>query len=71
MEKRLIKENPALFLGEYRQDLERVYAIDDKGIRYNIINSNDKFPNECGEALVPYPNDIEWQITNHKTILPE
>ena len=30
MAKRLVRENPAMFLGEARMDLERIYAIDDK-----------------------------------------
>ena len=67
MNKRLIRENPAMFLGKARPDLERVYAIDDKGTRYNIIEKDNPQANECCECLIPYPNDLEFEITNHKS----
>lgn len=72
MAKKLIKENPALFCGQARLDLERVYAIDEAtGTRYNIVDKSSENANEYGEVLVPYPNEIEWEITNHKTQLPK
>ena len=67
MAKRLVRENPAMFLGEARADLERIYAIDDNGTRWNIKEKNNEQATECCEELIPYPNDIEYEITNHKS----
>jgi len=67
MPKRLVRENPAMLLGEARADLERVYAIDDKGIRYNIIEKDNPQATECCETLIPYPNEVEFDITDHES----
>lgn len=68
MAKKLIRENPAMFLGKARPDLERIYAIDEvTGKRYNIIEKGNLQADECCEALIPYPNEVEYEITNHKS----
>ena len=68
MAKKLIRENPAMFLGKARTDLERIYAIDEAtGKRYNIIEKDNPQASECCEILVNYPNELEFEITNHKS----
>ena len=37
-EKRIIREHPALFLGELRDDFERVYAIDEITAKYIFVH---------------------------------
>ena len=58
--KRIIREHPALFLGELREDLERVYAEDEKGNRLNIrvVGTEDVI----SETLIEYPNEVEFEI---------
>lgn len=59
-EKRIIREHPALFLGEERDDLERVYAVDGRNRRVNIkVKDTDEV---ISETLIAYPNDIEFEI---------
>ena len=60
MEKTLVREHPALFLGELREDLERVYAHNEKGERllFKVKGTEDT----TIETLIPYPNDIEFEI---------
>lgn len=64
---KLIRENPALFLGELRDDLIRFSAIDDEtGIRYNVKAVGDETgETECSEVLIPYPNEVEYEPTEH------
>lgn len=60
--KKLVRENPALFLGELRQDLERIYALDtENGKKLLIKNTNDDW---CSEMLVYYPNDVQIEISD-------
>ena len=65
MSKKLVIEHPALFLGELRDDLARVYAIDGNK-RYKIIIKNDENDNGCSEALVPFPLENEYEIIDEE-----
>ena len=60
MAKRLIRENPAMFLGVERHDLERIYAVDENGNRLNIkVKGTDDI---ISETLIEYPNEEEFEI---------
>ena len=66
MNKVLVQEHPALFLGEQRNDLVRIFAIDqDTGVRYNIRVKNSENNDECKEVLTVYPNETEYEITDN------
>ena len=58
---KIVKEHPALFLGDLRQDLERVTCIDEKGNRhlFKIKGQEDSI---TIETLVEYPNNYEYEI---------
>ena len=64
----LVREHPALFLGELHTDLERVYAEDENGKRYDIkvINNEaeDVFDREqiVHEILTAYPHNLQFEI---------
>ena len=60
MADRIVREHPALFLGELREDLERVYALNDKGERV-LIKLKDT-DDVCIETLIEYPNENEYEI---------
>ena len=61
--KKLVRENPALFLEELRNDLERIYAIDTSNNKRFLIK--DLISEEwCQEMLVPYPNNVEIEISD-------
>ena len=63
--KKLVRENPALFLEELRNDLERIYAIDtENGKKFLIKNTNEENASWCSEMLVCYPNDIQIEISD-------
>ena len=63
--KKLVRENPALFLNELRNDLERIYALDtENGKKLLIKNTNEENASWCSEMLVYFPNDIEVEISD-------
>ena len=63
--KKLVRENPALFLEEERADLERIYAIDtENGKKLLIKNVNEENASWCSEMLVYFPNDIQIEISD-------
>ena len=66
MAKKIIRESPAMLVGEERSDLERVYAEDDvTHQRYLIKQKGDeKGETICSETLISYPNDIEFEIVD-------
>ena len=67
MAKKLIQENPALFLGELRADLVRIYGIDDlTGKRHKIKVSSDETDCGCREALIPYPNEVIYEVMDEE-----
>ena len=53
---KLVREHPALFLGELREDLERVYATEGRNIR---VKGTEEV---ISGTLLEYPNDIEFEI---------
>ena len=53
---KLVREHPALFLGELREDLERVYATEGCNIR---VKGTEEV---ISGTLLEYPNDIEFEI---------
>lgn len=71
----LIREHPALFLGEEREDLERVWAEDEQGNRYNIkVISIDEKTQERKESIVreiltEYPHNLEFEIVENQEAL--
>lgn len=63
--KKLVRENPALFLEEERADLERIHAVDtENGKKLLIKNTNEENASWCSEMLVCFPNDIEVEISD-------
>ena len=64
MAKRLVREHPAMLVGEERDDLERVYAEDTKTHKRYLIKEVGDEENKtlCGETLIAYPNSIEFEI---------
>lgn len=61
----LIREHPALFLGEEREDLERIHAEDENGNHVSFYFKNNQEEQEweiIGEALITYPNNVQIQI---------
>lgn len=59
----IVREHPALFLGELREDLERIHAEDEKGNKLLIKQTGDNSGQTiCGETLIPYPNNVEFEI---------
>lgn len=58
---KIVREHPALFLGESRDDLERVTCVDGKGKRhlFKIVGEENS---TTIETLVPYPNELEFEI---------
>lgn len=61
MEKRIIREHPALFLGELREDLERIHAEDENGNRVSFKIKGSEENGEIGETLIEYPNEVEFE----------
>ena len=64
MAKKIVRENPALLVGEERADLERVYAEDTKTHKRCLIKvaGDEKGETICSETLIAYPNEIEFEI---------
>ena len=64
MAKKIIREHPAMLVGEERADLERVYAEDTKTHKRCLIKEvgDEKGATICGETLIAYPNDKEFEI---------
>ena len=61
----IIHEHPALFLGELHDDMERIYAEDTKGNRYDIkIIDGENEPQIVHETLVSYPNDLVVELAD-------
>ena len=58
---KIIKEHPALFLGELREDLERITCVDENGNRHLFKIKGQEDSNTI-ETLVCYPNDYEYEI---------
>ena len=58
---KFVREHPALFLGEYRDDLERVTCVDKQGNRhlFKVVGEDNS---TTIETLIPYPNDLEFEI---------
>ena len=61
MEKRFVIEHPALFLGELREDLIRIYATDGTK-RYKIKVKGEEQDDGCCEVLANYPLEYEYEI---------
>lgn len=67
MAKKIIQENPALFLGEERADLVRIYGIDDvTNKRHKIKIVGDENDNGCREALIPFPTDVKYEVMDEE-----
>ena len=59
---KIVREHPALFLGELREDLERVYVGDKDGKKLDVLLKVKGTDETFGETLVVYPNDLEFEI---------
>ena len=64
MAKKIVREHPAMLVGEAREDLERVYAEDTKTHKRCLIKEvgDEEGTTVCGETLIAYPNNIEFEI---------
>lgn len=61
MAKTIIRQHPALFLGELREDLERVWVEDSKTHKhydFRVVSTGDI----VSETLIAYPNEEEFEI---------
>lgn len=61
MDKRIVREHPALFLGELREDLERIHAEDENGNHVPFKIKGSEETGEIGETLIEYPNEVEFE----------
>ena len=64
MAKKIIIEHPALFLGELRDDLVRVSAIDEETNErcFIRVKGDEKNETKCIETLIPFENYEEYEI---------
>ena len=59
---KIVREHPALFLGESRDDLERITCIDSKTHERHLFKIVGEDNSTTIETLVPYPNELEFEI---------